>query len=59
MFTNFLFCKEVFDLLTRIGGEKGSEYYILKVYYDTENHPDEYVPVPLRIVGNIPVSSFG
>ena len=37
-----------------LGGEKDSEYYILKVYYDTENHPDEYVPVPLRIVGNIP-----
>lgn len=37
-----------------LGGEKHSEYYILKVYYDTENHPDEYVPVPLRIVGNIP-----
>lgn len=39
---------------SELGGEKGSEYYILKVYYDTENHPDEYVPVPLRIVGNIP-----
>ena len=39
---------------SELGGEKDSEYYILKVYYDTENHPDEYVPVPLRIVGNIP-----
>lgn len=39
---------------SELGGEKGSEYYILKVYYDTENHPDKYVPVPLRIVGNIP-----
>lgn len=39
---------------SELGGEKDSEYYILKVYYDTENHLDEYVPVPLRIVGNIP-----
>ena len=39
---------------SELGGEKDSEYYILKVYYDTENHPDKYVPVPLKIVGNIP-----
>lgn len=39
---------------SELGGEKDSEYYILKVYYDTENHPDKYVPVPLKIDGNIP-----
>lgn len=37
-----------------LGGQRDEEYYILKVYYDTVNNPDDYISVPLRIIGDIP-----
>lgn len=36
------------------GGQKDSEYYLFKVYYDTENNPDDFVYIPMNIVGDIP-----
>lgn len=38
-----------------LGGERDSEYYMLKVYYDTVNHPEDYISIPMNIVGNIPM----
>lgn len=37
-----------------LGGQRDDEYYILKVYNDTVNNPDEYISIPLRIIGDIP-----
>lgn len=36
------------------GGATDREYYYLKVYYDTENEPDSFIPVPMMIVAEIP-----
>lgn len=36
------------------GGETDYEYYFLKVYYDTENEPDSFIPVPFMIATEIP-----
>lgn len=36
------------------GGETDYEYYFMKVYYDTENKPDDFIPVPFMVATEIP-----
>jgi len=40
---------------SELGGERDNEYYILKVYNDTVNYPEDYIYIPLNIYGEIPM----
>lgn len=37
-----------------LGGEKDNEYYYMKVYWDEENYPGQYVSIPIKIKADIP-----
>jgi len=36
------------------GGAVDSEYYLLKVYYDTEHYPTNFISIPLKLETTIP-----
>ena len=37
-----------------LGGKKDNEYYYMKVYWDEENYPGQYVSIPIKIKADIP-----
>ena len=36
------------------GGERDDKYYYMRVYYNTADHPDDYVLVPIKVTADIP-----
>lgn len=36
------------------GGQRDEEYYFMRIYYDQMDHPEKYVPVPIKIAADIP-----
>ena len=39
---------------SELGGQKDNEYYYMKIFWDEDEHPDEYVSIPIRVTANIP-----
>lgn len=37
-----------------LGGKKDNEYYYMKVYWDEQNYPGQYVSIPIKIKADIP-----
>lgn len=37
-----------------LGGQKDNEYYYMKIFWDEDEHPDEYVSIPIRVTADIP-----
>lgn len=39
---------------SKLGGAKDNEYYYMKIYWDEEKNPGEYVSIPIKVAADIP-----